>query len=167
MTLEPLDTPERLRLAAEWLSRRENAQWLDFGDGRQAVTPEWLKLAMQRGTQAARLFTADDGTPIGVVGLGNVNREFGTATLWVVLGDKSAGRRGYASRAVSRMLGVGFGELGLQSINTWIVEHNPSVGVAERAGFRAFGRQRRCHRIDGQAYDRLWYDLLASEHREI
>ena len=26
------------------------------------------------------------------------------------------------------------------------------------------GRQRRCHWIEGRVYDRLWFDLLASEH---
>ncbi len=167
MTLEPLDTPERLRLAAEWLSQKENTQWLDFGDSRQKVTPEWLKLAVQRGAQAVRIFTSDDGAPIGVVGLGNINRDFRTATLWVILGDKSAGRRGYATRAVSRMVGIGFRELGLNAINTWVVEHNPSLRVAERSGFRPFGRQRQCHYIDGRAYDRIWFDMLSSEHREL
>jgi RimJ/RimL family protein N-acetyltransferase len=167
MTLEPLDTPERLRVAAGWISAKENAQWLDFGEGRQSLSPEWLKIAIQRGTQAVRMFTSDEGRPIGVVGLGNINRDFRTANLWVVLGDKSAGGRGYASRAVSAMLTVGFRDLGLHAINTWIVEHNPSVRVAARVKFRPMGRQRQCHYIDGRAYDRLWYDLLASEHHEI
>jgi RimJ/RimL family protein N-acetyltransferase len=62
------------------------------------------------------------------------------------------------------MLTLGFRELGLQAIQTWIVEHNPSVRVAERVRFRPIGRQRRCHYIDGIPYDRLWFDLLASEH---
>lgn len=167
MTLEPLDTPERLGLAAAWLSEKDNYQWLDFGDGRQHVTPQWLKIALQRGTHVIRMFTSDAGAPIGIVGLGNVNLEFSTATLWVILGDKSMGGRGYASRAVSRMLTVGFTELGLNAISTWIVEHNPSVRVAERVSFRPIGRQRQCHIIDGRAYDRLWFDLLASEHREL
>jgi RimJ/RimL family protein N-acetyltransferase len=39
--------------------------------------------------------------------------------------------------------------------------------VAERVKFRPIGRQRRCHVIDGKAYDRLWYDLLPSEHEEL
>lgn len=167
MTLEPLDTPGRLRLAAGWISEKENAQWLDFGEGRQTLSPEWLKIAIQRGTQAVRLFTSDEGRPIGVVGLGSINRDFRTANLWVVLGDKSVAGRGYASRAVSAMLTIGFRELGLHAINTWIVEHNPSVRVAARVKFRPMGRQRQCHYIDGRVYDRLWYDLLASEHHEI
>src|SRR5437879_11601766 len=99
MKLLPLDSPERIHLVASWLAQKENYQWLDFGDGRQLVSPEWLTIATQRGTHVFRLFTSDvDDAPIGVVGLSNVNRHFKTATLWVVLGDKSYAGRGYASR---------------------------------------------------------------------
>jgi RimJ/RimL family protein N-acetyltransferase len=48
-----------------------------------------------------------------------------------------------------------------------MVDHNPSIHLIERVGFRPIGRQRQCHDIDGHAYDRLWFDLLASEHEEI
>jgi RimJ/RimL family protein N-acetyltransferase len=168
MKLVPPDRPELLALIAVWLSRKENHQWLDLGDGRQTASAEWLKITMQRGTQVLRVFTADGSdTPIGVVGLHNVNRQFKSATMWVVLGERGYAGRGYASRAVSQMLTFGFTTLGLHTINTWIVEHNPSVRVAERVRFRPMGRQRQCHFIDGRAYDRLWFDLLASEHEEL
>ena len=168
MLLKPVDTPELIRLVAGWLADKDNHQWLDFGDGRQSLSAEWLKIVMQRGTHVIRVFTADDtDTPIGVAGFSNVNPHFQTGTYWVVLGDKSQAGRGYASRATSRMLTFGFTELGLSAIQTWIVEHNPSVQVAERVRFRFVGRQRQCHVIDGRSYDRLWYDLLPSEHEEI
>ena len=168
MQLTPVDSAESLRLVAAWLGQKENYQWLDFGDGRQLVSPEWLKIACQRGTCVLRIFTSDgDGRPIGVVGLTNVNPHFKTANIWVVLGDKSCAGQGYASRATSRMLTVGFSELGLHAIHTWIVEDNPSIRVANRVRFRPIGRQRQCHLIDGRAHDRLWFDLLASEHKEL
>lgn len=168
MRLEPVDTPAALRLVADWLSLKENYQWLEFGDGRQLVGAEWLKIAVQRGTLVMRVFTADDDvTPIGVVALGNINRHFQTANFWVVLGDKSYAREGYASRATSRMLTVGFSELGLRSIHTWVVDYNPSVHVALRVRFKLIGRQRQCHVIDGHAYDRLWFDMLPAEHKEL
>ena len=167
VTLRPVDSPELLRLVAGWLNAPANAKWLDFGDGRQHVTPEWLKIATQRGVLALRLFEADDATPAGAVGLGNINPHFKSATFWVVLGDKRLTRHGYATRATRSMLSLGFEELGLHSINTWIVDNNPSIGVARNVGFRPAGRQRQCHYIDGRAYDRLWFDLMASEHKEI
>ena len=58
-------------------------------------------------------------------------------------------------------------ELGLHSINTWVVEHNPSLRIGERLHYHYIGRQRQCHMIDGRLYDRVLFDLLASEHRAL
>jgi len=168
MQLKPLESTEDFQLVAGWLAKKENYQWLDFGDGRQLVSAEWLKITTQRGTAVLRIFTSDSNhDAIGVVALSNINPHFKTANIWVVLGDRLSAGQGYASRATSKMLTLGFRELGLQAIHTWIVEHNPSIHVARRVGFRPIGRQRQCHYIDGRSYDRLWFDLLASEHEEI
>jgi len=167
MKLLPLENPELIRVVADWLSRKDNYEWLDFGNGKQILTPEWLKISTQRDTEVLRVFTSDDDqTPIGIVGLTNVDRIFRTARIWVVVGDKSFGARGHATRAASKLLTYAFRELNLRVVNTWIVEHNPSRRIAERLGFALVGRQRQCHVIDGRAYDRLWFDILASEHKE-
>jgi RimJ/RimL family protein N-acetyltransferase len=71
------------------------------------------------------------------------------------------------SLASSKLLTLAFHELGLHAVNTWIVDRNPSVRSLERLNFRFVGRQRQCHMIDGRPYDRLLFDLLASEHREL
>jgi len=168
MNLKPIDSPELLNLAAAWLAREEDSQWLHPRNAAQAVTPEWLKIAIQRGGDVLRLFTADrDEAPIGVVGLSEVDRNYRTARIWILVGNKSFHARGYATRAASKMLTFAFRELGLHAVNTWIVEGNPSVRIAKRLNFRLIGRQRECHYIDGEAHDRLWFDLLDSEHREI
>lgn len=168
MKLLPIDTPEQVRLVAGWMSRKEIYQWLDFGNGRQILTPEWLRIASQKETEVLRIFTLDDDrTPVGVVGLTGVDRVFGTARIWVAAGETMFRARGHATRASSLLLTFGFRELGLNSINTWIVDHNPSLRIARRLHFTPIGRQRQCHRIDGRACDRLWFDLLAAEHREM
>jgi RimJ/RimL family protein N-acetyltransferase len=157
-----------MQLVAHWLAQKENYQWLDFGDGRQLVSAEWLKIGMQRGSYVIRLFTSDDDeTPIGVVGFSNISPQFKTASIWIVVGDKSFAARGYANRAASELLTLGFTELGLHAVQTWIAEGNQSLRMAKRLNFRAIGRQRQCHCADGRVYDRLWFDLLASEHTQI
>lgn len=162
MRLRPLLTAADFELAASWLQRKENNQWLDFGNGRQGITPALLRIMAQRDTHFIRLYTQPgDDRPIGIVALNNVDRHMRTGTLWVV-----AGHRGWARFATSRLLTLAFQELGLHSVNTWIVAHNPSRRGVASLGFRFVGRQRQCHFIDGQPYDRLLYDLLASEHRE-
>jgi RimJ/RimL family protein N-acetyltransferase len=168
MKLLPLDTPEILELVAGWLGRKENYQWLDFGNGKQLVTAALLKVMAQRETHFMRVYTGgDDDTPIGIVGLNSVDRSSGTATLWAVAGDKSFSNRGYVSLATSKFLTVAFQDLGLQAINTWIVDCNPSLRSLRRLNFRSVGRLRQCHLIDGRLHDRLLFDLLAPEHREL
>jgi RimJ/RimL family protein N-acetyltransferase len=167
MKLLPLDRPELIELAAGWLGRKENYQWLDFGGGRQVVSPALLKVMAQRDTHFMRICFDRDGNPTGISGLNNVDRVFGTATFWGATGEKSLQKRGFGTFVGSRFLTLAFRELGLHSINTWVAETNPSLRLVERLGFRFIGRQRQCHYIDGRAHDRLLFDLLASEHREI
>lgn len=167
MKLLPLDSAELIELAAEWLSTPDNYKWLDFGNGVQKVTPVTLKIMTQRDLHVFRLYTPDDGDlPIGIVGLTNVDRNFKTASLWAVLGLKRYG--GHTVRACSKMLTFAFTELGLRAVNAWTVEINVAAQrVLERCHFRHIGRQRQCHVIDGRPYDRLLFDLLATEHQEI
>lgn len=165
--LRQLDSADLIRLAAGWLARRQNYVWLDFGEGKQILTPEWLKIMSQRDTHVLRIFTADRGVPIGIIGLDAVNRHFRTARIWAVVGEEAFRRRGYATRAVSQMLTLAFRDLNLHAVNTWIVDRNPSLAIVQRLKFTFIGRQRHCHAIDGRMYDRLWFDLLASEHQEI
>jgi RimJ/RimL family protein N-acetyltransferase len=167
MRLRPLQTAADFELGASWLQRKENYQWLDFGNGRQGVTAAVLKIMAQRDTHLIRLYTSHlDDSPIGIVALNNVDQHMRTGTLWAVAGDKSFRNRGGALSATARLLTLAFQELGLHSVNTWTVEHNASQRALARLGFRYLGRQRQCHFIDGKPYDRLLFDLLASEHRE-
>jgi RimJ/RimL family protein N-acetyltransferase len=168
MKLLSLDSTELIERVAGWLAEKENYQGLDFGGGRPP-TPALLKIMTQRDTNVLRAFTADDDTDvIGVVGLSAVDRQNKTAMVWAVLGDKSRAARGLTARAVSRLLTFGFRELGLRAIGSWTVEHNVAgLEITKRLNFKFIGRQRQCHSIDGRSYDRLLFDLLAAEHKEI
>jgi RimJ/RimL family protein N-acetyltransferase len=166
MKLLPIDSPALLETVAGWLGKKENYQWLDFGQGVQRLSALSLKMMTQRDIHVLRVFTADDdATPIGVTGLSSVDRNFRTATAWTLLGSKRFG--GSATRATSRILTLGFSELGLQAINAWTVETNIAAQrVLERLRFRYIGRLRKCHYLNGKPLDRLLYDLTADEHCE-
>jgi RimJ/RimL family protein N-acetyltransferase len=168
MQLTPLEQPDAIEQAARWLSSRTNGQWLDVGHDGGVITPAWLKIMAHRRTQVIRVFTDDlMNQPIGVVALDQINAEAASATVWAVLGDKAFARRGYATRAVSALLTYGFRDLGLHSVNTWVVAHNVSASIPPRLHFREVGRLRECHRIDETYYDRILFDLLASEHQAL
>ena len=165
--LLPIDTPQRLELAARWFADPSNYQWFDFGGGRQIVSMPALQMMLQRPTNFIRFHTDEIGRPIGIAALTDVNRQLRTATFWGITGEKSFRSRGYATLSGSLLLSVAFGDLGLNAVNTWLVDTNPSRKVLERLNFRYVGRMRQCHMLGGEMHDRLFYDILASEHREL
>ena len=152
-------------VVAAWLGDERNARWLDFGAGVERLDALKLKLMAQRGHHEVRVFCrAHEDDPVGLVGLGNINRRFGTAEAWCLLGRKEYGSQDLTVQATAWLLAYAFHELGLASVYAWTVECNRGGRrLLERTGFRCFGRQRRCHVIDGRVYDRIWFDLLAEE----
>jgi len=104
MRLKLLTPRARPRGQLEWPGKR-TTRWLDFGGGVQLLSPVNLKIITQRDSHSLRVFTSDtDDTPIGLVALSNIARNFQTASLWYVLGDKGYRGQGYTTRAVSEML---------------------------------------------------------------
>jgi RimJ/RimL family protein N-acetyltransferase len=165
MKLQPIER-SNFELVMSWLTQRENYDWLDFGSGDQLLQAAAFKMMLHRETHCIRVFTSDaDDVPIGVVAISNINRNFKTGMLWYLLGDKNYSGRGYTTRAVREILHLGFGALGLYAINAWTVSTNKaSARVLERNNFQVIGRLRQCHYIGGRVFDRLLFDLLASEH---
>jgi RimJ/RimL family protein N-acetyltransferase len=166
MKLQPIDR-SNFELVMSWLAQKENYQWLDFGSGNQLLQPGALQLMSRRETHCIRAFTSEpDDVPIGVVALSSVSQNFKTAMLWYALGDKNYSGRGYTTRAAHEILQFGFGTLGLYAVNAWTVSINrASVRVLERNNFQPVGRLRQSHYIEGRVFDRLLFDLLASENR--
>jgi len=83
-----------LDLVTGWLAQKENYQWLDFGNGRQIVTPALLKIWRSGIHIFSGPIPGPGRRPIGIVGLNSVDRVFKTGTLWAVAGEKSFSNRG-------------------------------------------------------------------------
>lgn len=167
MQLKSIESGD-ISLVAAWLGDEENFRWLHFSHGLQKLNAVGLKIMIQRNIHQLRLFTPDDeDRPVGLVALSDIDSTFGTATLWAVLGDKRYGGRRLTTRALQRLLTLGFRDLGLAAVNAWTLEINEAgQRILDRLNFTLIGRQRGCHVMDGRRYDRLWYDLLAEEHEE-
>lgn len=167
MRLLPLADPLLLERAAAWLADPCNARWLQVGDGTRPITPTALKVMTLRPVHLIRAFTDDEDRPIGVVALGDIHPLFGTASAWIVLGEKALAGRHYGRRAMAQCIRVGFDELALRAVHTWVVDVNtPSLRMVRAVGFRPIGIQRQSHVIDGEAHDRILFDLLPGELRD-
>jgi RimJ/RimL family protein N-acetyltransferase len=73
-------------------------------------------------------------------------------------------RQGYASEALAAILEFGFGELGLNRIETHTVSENaPAIRLVERLGFTREGMHREVLRVRGRWRDLAWFGLLKRE----
>jgi RimJ/RimL family protein N-acetyltransferase len=165
MNVRPITDEDEVRLVHGWLTDSANTKWLDFG---QRAAPQLLtfRMMIQRRDDVYWVFTPDGSdTPIGLVVLNEVNLKCKTGKLWLVLGDRQYARKGYALRALDRLLDHAFFGLGLEALHAWIAEDNErSLRVASILGFRCMGRQRRCHWLDGRIVDRVLFDLVREEY---
>src|SRR5262249_21786566 len=123
MELIPLDDERLIRRATLWLTEKSNRQWLDFGDGARGMDIGTLRAMTRDDANIVRAFTADDtGEAVGLVGLAGVNRDFRSAILWALLGDRRYAAKSYVFRATTAMLTLGFTGYGLECVNAWAVE---------------------------------------------
>jgi RimJ/RimL family protein N-acetyltransferase len=118
-----------------------------------------------------RLVCDAQGRALGVFGLQQVRNPFRVAQFWGVrpmLRPPARLRNAVAMRIV---LSLALRTYDLSSVQAWAVDGNlRSIRILEELGFKAGGRQRRCHPISGEMRDRLLFDLLPEEfesHRDI
>jgi RimJ/RimL family protein N-acetyltransferase len=80
--------------------------------------------------------------------------------------DPARHRQGFATEAVSAVLGFCFGELGLHRVEAFIHPDNTaSRSLAEKLGFRCEGVLRDHLRVGDEWRDDMLYALLATERR--
>ncbi|HEY3860172.1 MAG TPA: GNAT family protein [Gammaproteobacteria bacterium] len=167
MELLPFEGDRLIGLGASWLTEKRNHQWLDFGDGSGPIGTTALSHMSRDDAHIIRALTADDDdTPIGLVALSSINRDFRSAMLWALLGDRDYAAKGYVFRATSAILTLGFTDFGLECVNAWAVECNhASLRILRKLNFKPIGRERHCHYIDGRPFDRLLFELQSTDHR--
>ncbi|NVN09779.1 GNAT family N-acetyltransferase [Nguyenibacter vanlangensis] len=158
-------TQETARLISEWLEPKTVHQWLDFGGGRQTYTPQGMHIASRSPANMIRVVTTEpDGRPIGVVALAHINTVFGTAMIWGLRPRLRPPARTNMAREMRALMREAFETLDLRSVHAFVADGNTiSCAGMLAAGFVDVGRQRQCHVIDGEVYDRILFDITREE----
>ena len=135
---------------------------------------EWITQWYERhasGTQDSLIFTIIDnagGQPVGNVALQDVDYRNRTAELGIYIGDASNRGKGYGTEATQLLLQLAFGVLGLQNVMLRVYAYNSAaIRVYEKVGFREFGRRHQCQFMDGQFWDVILMECLASDFRQV
>ncbi|MCA3242303.1 MAG: GNAT family N-acetyltransferase [Rubrivivax sp.] len=151
-----------------WFDDEKVRPWLDLGGGRQQLQVRELYLLLTGSRSFTRLLRLPGSTePLGLVCLGDVSNQMGSADIWGVRGcfAQSPGNVSVASFLL--MLANGFVDLGREVIGSWVVEGNQfSIAMHQRLGMRETGRQRARHLSGGQRRDRLLFDITRAEFAE-
>ena len=128
---------------------------------------EWIDAdvrAWQDGSQAGFAIVDEaDGSFLGMAALVQIRMDMAEGELGYIVAREARGR-GVAGRAICLLARWAFEELGLMRLEAWIdVANEPSVRVAERAGFTYEGIRRSVHVKDDKRVDMAVYSLLPGD----
>jgi RimJ/RimL family protein N-acetyltransferase len=154
--------PEDAEFLAESVNDPRVRAGLSMSDPKSvAEEEEWIESIHE--DDGLHLVIADDGEPVGTVGLHHVNDRFGTAEVgyWVAADFHG---QGYATAATRLVLRYAFRERGLHRVSARAFATNDgSRRVLEKAGFREEGRLREDAFVEGERVDTIMYGILAGE----
>lgn len=162
VTIEPLTKPD-FDTVATWLSNPTINQWLASGWRGKHVDAKALAIVTMKPFN--RLFLARyQGVPCGLIAIGCIDTIDNTGTLWYLLGNPAHSGRGTMTAAVRQVLQMAFNELGLRTVTASIMQGNDSSRrVLEKNGFKEVGILRQGLTFNGQAVDRILFDLVATD----
>lgn len=103
-------------------------------------------------------------TPVGAVGLRNIDLTTGIAELGISIGRKDYWGRGFGTEAIALTLDYGFTVMGLHNVMLETYAYNErAIRTYLKLGFREIGRRREAQRIGARRYDIVYMDLLRAE----
>jgi len=159
--------PEDAELWAAW--ENDLAVTIPLGD--EAYTPSSLERAresiadiVKHGTHVFTVVDIATDEPIGRCLLFNIDTVNRSATLGIVIGEKTHWGQGYGTEATRLLLDYAFNLLNLNSVMLGVFAFNArAIASYRRVGFREIGRRRQARIIGGVRHDVVLMDILADE----
>jgi RimJ/RimL family protein N-acetyltransferase len=157
-----------LPLFVSWLADAETKRHLALRSSLSlAMEEKWFEQVVEQQGRDRYHFVIcliDDGRPIGVADLRELNLEDGHAAFGIVIGEKGEWNRGYGTEALNAICDFGFGQLRLERIELDVYAPNKRAQRSyEKAGFQLEGTLRHGHFADGEFLDVLRMALLREE----
>jgi len=162
--MEVDDAPTYVR----WLNDPEisvylNAFTVNIGLEREI---EFLAQAIREQRPEFGIRRLEDDRLIGNCGILNIDHVNQKAEMGIFIGEQGLLGQGYGREAVMLLLDYGFNVLNLNNIYLRPYSFNTrAIRCYEACGFKLAGRLREAKIINGQKYDELLLDILASEFR--
>lgn len=106
---------------------------------------------------------------IGTANLVNINWKDRNAEHGMLIGNTENRGKGYAQDVIFAIMRYAFEELGLNRLDTTIIEYNlPSIKVyTEKCGWKIEGRQQQWYYRRGRYWDRIFVGIIRSDYERI
>ena len=131
----------------------------------EAVRERFERMQADPFTETWRIDSAE-GKPVGQIELVDIHPLQRRAEMHLLVGKKNVWGRGYGSRAVRRLLGHAFDDLGLRRVFAMADEDNSRViHLFESCGFAREGLLRRHRLRHGKPVDMVVTGVLDEEYR--
>lgn len=134
LTFRPLDETD-IPYRLTWLNDPDTARLLGSGPTTQAEQEAWFR--KYRSQPGKRFFSMLlDDTPIGIVGLKDIDPSQNVAQVFIVIGDPAQRGKGYGTEAVRYIMEFARTELGLDRLILGVKTFNPAaIRCYEKVGF--------------------------------
>lgn len=125
---------------------------------------ELRRMAESRDIHLFTVYELSTRRPIGAAWLFAVDQRNRRCELGVLIGERECRCKGYGTEAARLALDYAFNILGLNSVMMTVPEFNlAGLRLGHKAGFREFGRRRRCVQNQGTLWDLVYMECLADE----
>lgn len=136
-----------------------------YGQGTFTMkTPKFADNLDRENSVTFTVFELEGLKMIGESVLWEIDHRHGTAMFGITIGLKDYWGRGYGSEASRLVLDYGFRFLNLYNIGLITTSFNVrGLRAYQKIGFKEIGQRRGTVLLNGQRYDDIYMDLLASE----
>ena len=105
--------------------------------------------------------------PLGITEWQEIDYGQGTANYLIFIGEPADRGKGFGTEVTRLMLHYAFATLGLRNVALRVYEYNlAGLHAYEKAGFRAIGRQRQCHRLGNRYWDAIHMECRADDYQQ-
>jgi ribosomal-protein-alanine N-acetyltransferase len=164
--LVPVDRDQHLHNAIRWMNDPDVTQFLTLTTGvTRGMEEEWIQRVQKRDTEFVWAIHDDRGRHIGFTGLHRIDWRNRRASSGIVIGEKDAWGRGYATDAMLVRTRFAFETLNLHRVESEAFDDNEaSQRALERAGYRREGLLRKRFWGEGRWHDTIAYAILDEDY---
>lgn len=160
-------TEEDLPLKIQWYNDPEIRKTLILDEILELdKTVQWFQAAQRLETRLDLMIEDQQGRPIGLIGLVQIDPESKSAEIFIVIGDRNYWAKGVMLEAERLLIGWAFETLKLEKI--WAqsrTENIASMITMKKIGFRTEGTLRRHAVIAGRPVDVFQVGLLKEDFK--